>query len=419
LNIIIKNLYQKLVNNITLAKNIGYLSMIQVVNILIPLIIYPYLILTLGKEVFGLTVFVQTVISYLIILVNFGFNLSATREISIHRSNTIKLSEIVSSVFIIKGTLFVISLIFLVTLSFIVPHVRLFRSLYFVSMFAVLHEVMFAAWYFQGIEKMKYIAYVNVTSKILQLILIFICIKSQSDFLLVPLVNGLAMIAGGIISLYIIFIKHRIHFAFQTLGTLRYYALDSSSIFISNISTQLYVNANKIFVGSFLGMSEVAVYDLAEKILNLIKLPLSIISQSIYPKISKDLDKEFIKKMFRLVLYINFVILSVSFFIAPFFIDILGGHSLKEAVNIFRILAFTLPIIGMSNFFGVQLLIPFGYRSSFTRVVVLSCLVYCIQFLILYLMDEINIYTITLMTVLTEVYVTFHMYYLCINKKLL
>jgi PST family polysaccharide transporter len=102
LNIIIKNLYQKLVNNITLAKNIGYLSMIQVVNILIPLIIYPYLILTLGKEVFGLTVFVQTVISYLIILVNFGFNLSATREISIHRSNTIKLSEIVSSVFIIK-----------------------------------------------------------------------------------------------------------------------------------------------------------------------------------------------------------------------------------------------------------------------------------------------------------------------------
>lgn len=393
--------------------------MIQVVNMLIPLIIYPYLILTLGKDLFGLTVFVQTVISYLIILVNFGFNLSATREISIHRSNSIKLSEIVSSVFIIKGILFIISLIFLSTISFIVPHVRLFRALYIVSMFAVLHEVMFAAWYFQGIEKMKYIAYVNVTSKILQLILIFICIKSQSDFLLVPLINGLAMIAGGIISLYIIFINHRIHFAFQTLSTLRKYAFDSSSIFISNISTQLYVNANKIFVGSFLGMSEVAVYDLAEKILNLIKLPLSILSQSIYPKISKELEKKFIKKMFRIVLYMNFFILAVSFLVAPFIIDILGGHSLKDAVNIFRILAFTLPIIGMSNFFGVQLLIPFGFRSSFTRVVVLSCLVYCIQFLILYLIDEINIYTITLMTVLTEFYVTFHMYYLCIDKKLL
>jgi len=81
---------------------------------LIPLLTYPYLIRVLGKETYGLVVFVQAIVAYMVILVGFGFNISATREISIHRENKEKLNEIVSSVLIVKSLFFFLPFSFLV-----------------------------------------------------------------------------------------------------------------------------------------------------------------------------------------------------------------------------------------------------------------------------------------------------------------
>ena len=81
-----------------LIRNFSYLSLLQVFNLILPLIVYPYLIRVLGKETYGLVVFAQSLVFYLVILVGFGFNISATKEVSIHRNDSKKLGEIVSSV---------------------------------------------------------------------------------------------------------------------------------------------------------------------------------------------------------------------------------------------------------------------------------------------------------------------------------
>ena len=77
------SLITKIRSNKVLVQNFSYLSALQIFNLLIPLITYPYLIRVVGKETYGLVVFAQAIIGYLVILTDFGFNISATREVSV------------------------------------------------------------------------------------------------------------------------------------------------------------------------------------------------------------------------------------------------------------------------------------------------------------------------------------------------
>ena len=87
-----------------LIQNFSYLTSLQVFNMLVPLFTYPYLIRILGKETYGLVIYAQVVVGYLLILVNYGFNTYAVREVSVHRDSKTDLSEITSSIFILKST---------------------------------------------------------------------------------------------------------------------------------------------------------------------------------------------------------------------------------------------------------------------------------------------------------------------------
>jgi O-antigen/teichoic acid export membrane protein len=399
--------------------NFGYLSIFQFLNLLIPLITYPYLIRVLGKETYGLIIFAQAIVAYLVILINFGFNFSATKEISIHRNDIDKLNEIVSTVLIVKGILMIFSFLVLLLLINVIPQAITHKYLFLFSMYACLYDVIFPIWYFQGVEKMKYITLVNIVARLTFLVLIYLLINSKDDYLLVPIIYGIGAIVSGIVSLYIIFIKENIRISFQKTEVLLKYTNDSFSYFISNLSIQLYVNANKVIVGSFLGLVEVAIYDLAEKLVSVMKIPLSIISQTIFPKITKDLDINFVWKMFKYVLLLNILILIGAFITAPFLVEFLGGKEMSSATILFRLLIFTLPVIGMSNFLGIQILIPFGFKKSFTSIIVFSGVVFLLIFLFLYSTKNLSIYTIAIMTILTEIYVTAHMYIIIKQKNIL
>lgn len=402
--------------NKTLIQNFSYLSILQIFNLILPLITYPYLIRVLGKETYGLVVFAQAIVAYLVILVGFGFNISATREISIHRDNKDKLGEIVSSVLIIKSLLFLLSVALLGILLFFIPQSRSYEMLFLLSLWACLYDVIFPIWYFQGIEQMKYITYISLTSRLIFLSLIFVFIHKSSDYLFVPIIYGIGAVIAGGASLFLIFQKHRIRFKWQSYSTLKYYFKDSIPIFVSNVSVSLYVSTNKVITGTFLGMTEVAYYDLAEKLTSVLRIPQSILSQSLFPKISKEKNLNFIKRIFSISLLGNSLLFVLMLLLSHYIILLLGGSQMLPAIYVVNILAFTVPIVAMSNIFGIQLLIPFGYNKLFSRIILASGLFYLLLMLILWLTIGFSIISISVVTVITEVFVTTTMYYIC--KKL-
>ena len=98
----VKNISDYIYRYKTLIENFGYLTLLQICNLLIPLVTYPYLINTLGKNLYGVIIYSQAIVSYLAIFVNWGFNISATKYISINREDSKKINEIVSVVYIVN-----------------------------------------------------------------------------------------------------------------------------------------------------------------------------------------------------------------------------------------------------------------------------------------------------------------------------
>jgi O-antigen/teichoic acid export membrane protein len=400
-----------LIRDKSLLHNFSYLTVLYAFNLLIPLFTYPYLIRVLGKETYGLVIYAQAIINYFAILVSFGFNISATKEISIHRENKEKLSEIVSSVLIIKGYLFIISLVSLAILLFFIPQSKGNEALFLLSMTACLNEVLFPIWYFQGIEKMKYWTQITVISRLIFLIFIFFLIHGPKDYLYVPIIYGIGYLISGSMSLYIIFYKHKIKFQLQSFRSLKFYFKNSVSLFISNISANLYSSTNKIIIGLFLGLGEVAYYDIAEKITTLLKLPQVIINQTVFPKISKEKNIKFIKRVFNSSIFLNILLIFIVILFSKNIITILGGASMLPAAVVVNILILTVFLSTLSNVFGIQILISFGYNRVFNNVILTSSLFYFFLLFTIWLISSFTIINITISTVATEMFMGSYMFY--------
>ena len=418
INLQIKKISVKVGNNKILIQNFSYLSALRIFSLLLPLVTYPYLIRVLGKETYGLVVFAQAIVGYLLIFVSFGFNISATKEVSVHRNNPDKLSEIVSSILILKGMLFIVAFIILYTLFYFIPQVKGKEPLFILTMWVCLYDVIFPIWYFQGIEQMKYITYITLVSRLIFLILIFILIHSAADYLMFPIINGIGAVIAGIISLYIVFYQRHIKFKTPSMENLKYYFKGSLPIFISNVSGQLYVNTNKVIVGAFLGMTDVAYYDLGQKLTSVLQIPQRILSQALFPKISKEKNLGFIKKVFKFSTLLNVALYFFIFLFAKPIVVLLGGHQMINAIPVVHILTLTVPIIGMSYIFGILLLIPFGYEKDFSRVIVFAGLIYLVQALFIWAFIGFSIINVSIITLTTEMFVTVFIFYFCKKHKL-
>lgn len=395
----------------SLIENFSYLALLQVFNVALPIIIFPFLISSLGTETYGLVVFAQAIIGYLVLIVNFGFDLSAAKDISIARDKQFELNSILSSVFILKLILLFISFVILFILLNTIAIAKGYELLFFLTMGMAVADVLIPNWYFQGIEKMKFITLINTINKVTYAILIFIFIKNPGDYLLVPLFNGIGSVLAGCIALYLIFYKHRNRFFIPDKHILIKTLKNSFPLFLSNLSIKIYVSSSKVIIGAFLGMSDIAFYDLAEKLVAVLKLPQYILGQVILPKVSFDKDFNFVRRIFKFSLIFNLLLYAISFFAVIPVVHFLGKGNLDTAISISRILLLTVPIIGVSNYFGIQILLPLGHHNLFSRVIGVSALVYLLQFLMLWLFGLISIYSISIIAVTTELFVSFGMFY--------
>ena len=391
--------------------NFSYLSAIQGINLLVVLATYPYLIRVLGKETFGLVVYAQAIVTYLVVLVSFGFQISATREVSVHRSDPAKLNEIFSSVMILKGVLFLLSLLGLILVLWVTAQSREIRILFLLTMFTCFYEFIFPSWFFQGIEKMGYTTFITLITKGSFFVLIFVFIRGQKDYLLVPLFNGVGSVLAGILSLWIVVRREKIRFALQPAGRLWYHFRESSILFASNLATQVYVNANKVIVGITLGMGSVALYDLAEKVVTALKLPQTLLNQALFPRISKERDLQFTRRFLIWSLIGQAVLYVLIFAGSPVVVNLLGGPEMSESTALLRLLAITVPLNAISSYLGIQYLVAHGHRKRYTLIILISVVLYALIITALWIWGALTVKALIGATIATEAVVLILMAY--------
>ncbi len=362
-----------------LLSNFFSLSILQMVNYILPLIIVPYLFITLGTEKFGLIAFAQSIVIYFGLFVNYGFNLSATKEIAVHRSNQEKISEIYSSVTIIKFLLLCVAFIFFSLLIFSFDRFSDDWRLYLYTFGTVVESILFPVWFFQGMEKMKYITIIYSISKIIVTGFIFLIIKTPDDYLYVPLLYFIGSISSGTLSLFVLFSIFKIKFFIPSVNHLVFQLQDGWHLFISNFTKNMYRNANILILGLFTSTLYVGYYALAEKVIKALQALMGPVSDVLYPymanKSAKQHQKKSLDDIFNISKYYSYILVAIVagiLIFAPYIVRIVGGSYLDNVIADMRILSFVIFFGVLNDLFGVIGLISLGYKKYFMMSVLFA-----------------------------------------------
>lgn len=403
----------------TLFHNFSFLSVLQLFNLGLPFLTYPYLIRVMGVPTYGLVIFARAFIEFFIMVIDFGFNVPSVRSVSIHRHDPNKLSEIVSAIFYLKISIFVLCYLVLGLLVLLIPQLGANKELYLLTLLLGLDGILYPIWFFQGQEKMQFVTYVEITSKLTFAGLIFVFIHGAEDYLWYPVLQAIGIIAGGLLSCYLVFVRFNVRLQPVKLSTLGQYIREGYTFFLSKVAATIQERTNTLMVGMFLGVSEVAYYDLANKIISIAKIPFYILNETIYPQVARNRDMVFVKKVilasfvFSVLLYLGIV--SSSKMVITF----LAGKELLAAQPLFYLLGLILPIIGISYLLGNNVLVVMGHsrQSNFSEI--FSTMFFLVSVLILFLGQWVSMVSLILVYLAANLFILLYRFYYCRTLHLL
>ena len=279
---------------------------------------------------------------------------------------------------IIKFVLMIISFILLLVLIFTFSKFREDYEIFILMFGMVIGQVLFPQWFFQGMESMKYITFLNILSKVIFTIAIFIFIHKSNDYWKVPLFNSLGSIVAGVIALYIIFKDFKIKFSFQRLNILKHYFIDGWYLFLSSFAGSFYRNFNTLVLGFLTNNLYVGYYSIAERIVKIIQTLQSIAGNTLFPYFSKKIVQnkkyffELNRKYFKLIIIAYSVVVLLTFILSPLIVKVIQGIYQNNTILDLRIMSFVILIGGLNYYFGVLGLVTMGYKKEFSKAILIT-----------------------------------------------
>lgn len=398
-----------------ILENMISLTGLQFASYILPLITLPYLTLVLGPEMFGLTQYAISLITYFQIITDYGFNLSATRELAIYREDASKRSEIFSSVMFIKLMLMILTFIALLCIIIFIPKFSADYKIYILTFGMVVGYMIFPTWFFQAMEYMKYTSILNIVGKIIYTVAIFIFIHDVEDYLLVPIINSVGLIIVGIVGFYIAITRFNLKLHIPKLKDVKYHLIEGWHVFLSTVAINMYTTTNTFLLGLLTNNTLVGYYSIAEKIVLAANGLLNPISQALYPYVSrktskykKEVNIGFIKRLTKLMAIVGFVLSALIFIFAKPMILIIFGEAYSNSVILLEILSALPFIVALSTVFGVQTMITHNHKKAFSAITLIGGIINIVLAIILItLYKQIGI---AISFVVTESFITIAMF---------
>ena len=362
-----------------LVENFFSLSILNALNVLLPLVTLPYILHVVGKVNYGAYSYVYAVLQYVILFSTYGFNFSATKQISQCRDDSEAVSRIYNAVIACKGIIAVVLIVLLLLFSRLVfkNDVGVLMFLYGLGM--VVGDIFTPVWLFQGMEKMKYMTLVNASSKLLFTVLIFLVVRSREDFDLLIMLNSFGYLLAGLLSLILVYRQFNIRFRRTTLSDVISQFKDGSAVFGSTFGMNLYRNANIIILKQFVPDDVVGLYSAAEKVVKGFQSLISPAAQALFPHLSNRFKGQPVKNNMRLLRRISLpftavvVVVTIGVFIfAPIISDILCGKEFIACVPLIRIMTLVILFGEINYLVGIVGLINMDGQVMFFRSVMVT-----------------------------------------------
>jgi PST family polysaccharide transporter len=360
--------------------NAASVMAVQAGSYLLPLINIPYLLRVIGPEHYGLIAFSQAMMAYFVTLNDYGFNLSATRELSVHRDDPVLRSELYSSVMAIKSGMCLLSFAILCTLVHFVPRFHRDAAIFFASFGTVVGTMLFPRWFFQGIEKMYLISLENLVMNAVFTAGIYIFVRHASDYLLAAILQAGGTLLAGIVGLIILFSTEHVKLSVPTWGQIRHRLADGWHVFISYAASTFYTSSNAVVLGLVAGMTQVGYFSAAYKVFVAAQMLVTPMGQAMYPHVcaladrSRELAVAYLRKAMIVIGGLTFVGGLLVIALAKIIVHIAMGPKYGASVAVLQLLAMIPFVFSLNNIYGTQAMLNFGLKAQFSRIIVLSAL---------------------------------------------
>ena len=358
-----------------LVKNVFSLGLVQIANYVFPFITVPIVSRIIGPDKFGVLSFSSSFVTYFTILINFGFDLSATRAIASNRNNVEERNKIFNQVVLAKVLLFLVSIVLFTIALFTVPQLREEKEVAIFSFLLCLSWVITPNWLYQGMQELSRVAIFNMVTKVIFTVIILLVIKQKSDYVWQPLAISTAQIIVGIYSFTYALKRYSITLRRVKLMPVLELLWKERVIFFSMVVINLYTTTNVVLLGFLQSETQVGYYSAGYRLIVIIQSLISIpLSQAMFPFIgaafaqSREKGLDVVKKMLPIVTVLTFSAAFILWLFGPLVIMLLYGHKFEPSILVFRILAFVPVVIGWSNMFGIQTMINLKMDKVFLRI---------------------------------------------------
>lgn len=342
----------------TVFTNILSLGFLQIAGYVFPLLTMPYLARVLGVSYIGKIAFASAIIIYFQTLVDYGFNFTATRDVAKRRDDIEAVSKIYSSVLYCKILLLILAFTILASLVAFVPKMQEEADILFATFLLLPGYIIFPEWLFQGLEKMKFITVLNILSKFIFTIAVFVFIQTKNDYLLQPLLTACGYVSAGIIAMWIIRYKLGVRLIPVRKCNLRQTLKGSTDVFLNQLVPNLYNSFSVMLLGFFCGPMANGIFEAGNRLISIADRLLIVVSRAFFPFLARNADKHNKYALWHFSLF--FACALVLFLFSEYFIKFLFSTEFLDAVWVLRILALSLLGMGMANIYGTNYLIVTG-----------------------------------------------------------
>lgn len=404
----------------SILKNQIFNFSIQILNIIFPLIAIPYTTRLFGPDILGEVNYANSIVQYFTMVAIAGIPVYATREIAKNRDDNNAIRKTFREIALLQVIFTTISLLAYLIFIFSLKSLRSNIYIYLFLGIQILSNAFNYIWFIQGIEKYRYAAMATFFSKFINVVLIFTLLKKREDYYIYAFIIGITTFINVFINMAtsLNLLKNfkgnsKVEINRDNLKVHIYSIL---VFFLSDVAVKVYTAMDQTMLGILDSKESVGYYSMSIKLVKVLLSFVTSLAVVMIPRISNSIKnnrtddaKRYIGMSTNLVYLIAIPAIFGILAIGEEVVTIYLGEEFLQSIGIFKVVSLNLIIIGLSNVFGMQVMIPYGKEKKFTMILSSAAVVNFVVNLIL--IPKLSYFGATYATILAELLVTVWMYF--------
>lgn len=383
-------------------KNTFWLAIFQLAKMVFPFLILPILTRRLSVETYGSLTFIKTVMNFLQIFLDFGFMLSATKEIAKIKDDTNKIQQIMADTLLARLLLGGIGFLLIVILSFFFPilgHNFLFTITSYLTVFL---SIFLFDFLFRGLEIIHVMTIRFIVMKTISFLLTIFFVRQDHQIILIPLFDILSSVIAIILVAFELQ-KRNFRLIRPKLKSSIYSLKISLIYFLSDVSATAFNAISTIIIGLVFSSTEVALFGVSIQIIGAIQALLGQLSSGIYPIMVRQKSRKFIQQILQKTIPLVFLFTGLIIILLPLALQVLAGDKYAAAHPIIQILAITIFFSFINTLLGWPTLGVINQQNKVTLSTIISTVFNLVSLILLYLSNSLNLYSVAITRVITEI----------------